>query len=254
MVKRSVTLLQRDANYGSPYAEAGQASCDCNTKPPGRRKCEDQGQEEESKCYRREKVPPAAPKAPWKKPAHVSCMHAPTGWPRSWCWSKEQRSQPSTWHLQKLGTRQLCPPHLNFICKAQLGSSSSRDFMEVTCWEHCWSFIIQRCAAIYPFKHQPIQQEQLLPFHSELARMATSKAKEEQGISFLLHLLPWFSSFCSSTRVWHCSSTKSFQQMETPSLLHLITQHVDSIPRSYIPAVSHAGNSRLCQNLAWDKK
>lgn len=64
MVKRSVTLLQRDANYGSPYAEAGQASCDCSTKPPGRRKCEDQGQEEERKCYRKEKVPPAAPKAP----------------------------------------------------------------------------------------------------------------------------------------------------------------------------------------------
>lgn len=78
------------------------------------------------------------------------------------------------------------------------------------------SFIIQRCAAIYPFEHQPTQQEQLLSFNcraSKLARMAISKVKEENRTFFLLHLLPCFSSFCSSTRVWHCSSRKRFQQM-----------------------------------------
>lgn len=181
MVKRSVILLQRDANYGSPYAEAQAASCDCSMKPPGRRKYEDQGQEEESKCYRREKVPQQLQRPPEKKPVHVSCMHVPTGWPRSWCWPKAQRSQPSTWHLQKMSTGQLCRLRLKFICKAQPGSSSNRDFMEVTCWGHCWSFVIQRCAVIYPFKHQPIQREQLLSFNctvSKLARMATSKARE----------------------------------------------------------------------------
>lgn len=58
MVKRSLTLLQRDANYSSSYAAAGQASCDCRTKPPTRRIWDDQGQEEESQCYSREKRVP----------------------------------------------------------------------------------------------------------------------------------------------------------------------------------------------------
>lgn len=133
-------------------------------------------------------------------------MHVPSGWPRSWCWSKEQRSQPSTWHLQKLSTGQPCPLRLQVYLQGSVGSSSNSDFTEVTCWEHCWSFIIQRCTGIYPFKHQPIQQEQLLSFNctgSKLAKMATSKAKEEKGTSFLRHFLHCFSSFCSSTRVWY---------------------------------------------------
>lgn len=92
MRKRSVTLLQRDANCGLPYAEAGQVSCDCQTKPPGRQKCKDQGQEKEIRCCRREVVPPAAPKHPWIKTGHVSHMHVSAGWRISWCWSKEHRS------------------------------------------------------------------------------------------------------------------------------------------------------------------
>lgn len=152
MTRVSHTLLQRDANYGLPYAEAGQASYDCQTKPPGKQKCEDQGQEKEIKCWRREVVPPSSSKAINKiKPAHVSHMHVSCGWRRTWCWLRECRSQPSTWHLQKVTTGQLCPG----LWRAQPGISSNRDFIEVTCWWHCRSFVIQRCAAIYPFKHQP---------------------------------------------------------------------------------------------------
>lgn len=117
-VKRSVTPLQRDANYVPPYAEAGQASCDCSTKPPGRRKRKDQGQEEKSKCYRRERFPQQLQRPLQKKTAHVSQMHMATGWPRSWCWSKEQRSQPSTRHLEKRSMWQPCSLRLKFICKA----------------------------------------------------------------------------------------------------------------------------------------
>lgn len=71
MVKRSVTLLQRDANYSSSYAEAGQASCDCRTKPPTRRICEDQGQEEESQCYSREKRFPQQLRRPLEQDPHI---------------------------------------------------------------------------------------------------------------------------------------------------------------------------------------
>lgn len=94
--------------------------------------------------------PQAAPKHPWIKPTHVSHVHVSAGWRRSWCWSKDHRSQPSTRHLQKVTTEQPC-----LSCwRAQPGSSSNRDFMEVTWW-HCRSSVIQRCAAIYAFKHQP---------------------------------------------------------------------------------------------------
>lgn len=99
--------------------------------------------------------PQAAPKRPWIKPAQVSHMHVSPGWRRSWCWSKDHRNQPSTWHLQKVTTGQPCPPCWKVLWRTQPGSSSNRDFMEVTCQWHCRSFVIQRCEAIYPFKHQP---------------------------------------------------------------------------------------------------
>lgn len=79
MRQKSVTLLQRDANYGLTYAEAGQASCDCQTKPPGRPKYKDQGQEKEIKCCRREVVPPSSSKEPLNKTC--TCItHACVPW------------------------------------------------------------------------------------------------------------------------------------------------------------------------------
>lgn len=122
MVKRSVTLLQRDANYDSPYAEAGQTSCDCSTKPPGRKKCEDQGQEEESKRNRRQKVPPAAPKAPWKK-THIyhTCM-CPVAGQDPGAGQKSRGANPAhgTYRSWALGSPVHCA--YKFICKAQLGA------------------------------------------------------------------------------------------------------------------------------------
>lgn len=241
MVKGSVTLLQRDANDGSPRAEAGQASCDCSTEPPGRRKCEDQGQEDESGTEGRrfpkqiqrplEKTstcmcPPASqdPSAGGRAEEPAQLMHGQqpsTGQP----WAARSMSI-SAWELLNKGF------HGSYLLRALL------IFRKV-----CSHLLIQASA-------NTLGAVIILTMH----RLKTCKdgyfkgKKDKKGTSFLLHLLALVPSAHLSRSGTVLPGRVSNRCSSLPNLI--FAQHVDPIPRSHIPAVSCAGNSRVCKNLA----
>lgn len=198
MAKRSVTLLQRDANDGSPCAEAGQASCGCSTKPPGRRKCEDQGQEDVSGAEGR-RFPKQIQRPPEKN------QHVPTSRPRSRCCWEERRSQPSSRHGQQPSTGQPWAP-----CS-----------MSTSAWEllkkgfHGNWFLRALLIFHKVCSHLWMQAPANTPgavIILTLHRLQTCKDGYFKSKRWKRSLLSSSSTcFCSSAKVWHCSSRKSFQ-------------------------------------------
>lgn len=164
------------------------------------------------KCCRREVVAPSSSKAINKiKSAHVSHIHVSAGWRRSWCWLRKCRSQPSTWHLQKVQS----------VHRAER-------FMKGSAWElfkqgFNGSYLLM---ALQIFRNTKVCSHLYIQAPAKmtgaviilsLLRLKTCKNgyfKSRKGGSFLHHLFTCcFSVFCSLTRTCHCSSKKSFQEM-----------------------------------------
>lgn len=114
MVKRSVTPLQRDANYGSPYAEAGQASCDCS------RNLLEEGN---VKIKVKKKVSVTEERSSLQQLQRPSEKNLRTDHLCALWLAKmlvlvrkaEQPAQPSPGHLGRLSTGQSCPPCLVYL-------------------------------------------------------------------------------------------------------------------------------------------
>jgi len=177
-------------------------------------------------------------------------MHVPTGWPRSLHWSKEQRSQSSIWHLQvALTTHGAKSLSARLSLRAPQTGISWKLLVSSTVY-------LSQSNAVQPLIHSSTSQYNRSSYHPYLTAQTQNlqgslfrrqKRKKEPPFSFiyLLVLAPTAHQLGSGTVLSGRVSNRC------PSLLTLIiAQHVDHIPRSHIPAVSCAGNSRLCQNLA----